>query len=115
MAFVNVGKLLSVAPGTLMVYEVGDREIAVCNADGEIYAIDNVCTHDGGSLDQGELIGCEVECPRHGARFDVRSGDVTVEPAVLPVDTFAVMVEGDDILVDIEQRGKAPAELKSRG
>ena len=100
MAFVKVGTIEDVPPGTVKVYEVEDREIAVCNANGELYGIDNVCTHDEGSLDQGELIGFEVECPRHGARFDVRSGNVTSPPAPYPVDTFAVRVEGDEIQID---------------
>ncbi len=100
MAFTRVGRLAEVAPGAVTVYEVGDREIAVCNVDGTLYAIDNLCTHDGGSLDQGELEGCEVECPRHGARFDVRTGEVTEAPAVLPVDTFPVRLDGDEIEVD---------------
>ena len=101
MVFVRVGTIEDVPRGTVKVWKVGDREIAVCNANGELYAIDNVCTHDDGSLDQGELIGFEVECPRHGARFDVRSGEVTQEPAFLPVDTFAVRVDGGEIQVDV--------------
>ena len=101
MGFVKIGKLDDVVPGSVKVYQLPGREIAVCNAGGRLYAIDNICTHDGGSLDQGELIGHEVECPRHGARFDVRSGDVTVEPAVLAVDTFPVRLLGDDIEVDV--------------
>jgi 3-phenylpropionate/trans-cinnamate dioxygenase ferredoxin subunit len=101
MAFVNVGTLADVPEGTVRVYEVGGREIALCNVDGKIYAIDNVCTHDEGSLDQGALDGCEVECPRHGARFDVRNGKVVEGPAVLPVDTFDVRVEGDRIEVNL--------------
>ena len=100
MAYVKVGKLADVAPGTARVYEVSDRFIAVCNVDGRLYAIDDVCTHDGGSLDQGVLEGYEIECPRHGARFDVRSGEVTVEPAVIPVDTFHVRLVGDDIEIE---------------
>lgn len=101
MGFVRIGTIDDVPPGTVKVYKIGNREIAVCNANGKIYAIDNVCTHDEGSLDQGVLIGCEVECPRHGARFDVRNGEVTLGPAYLPVDTFAVRVEGDEIQVDV--------------
>ena len=101
MAFIKVGKLEEVPPGTAKVYRVRDREIAVCNVDGELYAIDDVCTHDGGSLDQGYLDEYEIECPRHGARFDVRNGDVTEEPAVLPVDTFPVRLQGDEIEVDV--------------
>ena len=101
MAFAKVCKLADVPAGTVMVYEVEDREIAVCNVGGDLYAIDNVCTHDEGSLDQGELLDYEVECPRHGARFDVRSGEVTEAPAVMPVDTFPVRVQGDDVEVDV--------------
>lgn len=97
--FVRIAKTSDIAPGTARYYEVKGKSIAICNVDGEFYAIDNVCTHDGGPLGQGELLGYEIECPRHGARFDVRTGAVTVLPAVLPVNTYEVKVEGDDILV----------------
>lgn len=101
MPFTKVGSLSEVPPGTAKVYEVGDRAIAVCNVDGELYAVDDVCTHDEGSLDQGELEGFEIECPRHSARFDVRTGKVTALPAVLPIDTFPVRVDGGDIEIDV--------------
>ncbi len=101
MAFVKVGKAAEVPVGTSKVYEVSDRYIAVCNVDGEFYAIDDLCTHDEAPLDQGFLEGCEIECPRHGARFDVTTGRATALPAVVPVDTFAVRVEGDDIELDV--------------
>lgn len=101
MAFVKVGKLNEVPPGTAKVYEVGDQAITVCNVSGELYAVDDVCTHDGSSLDQGYVDGYEIECPRHMARFDVRTGEVTALPAVVPIDTFSVRVEGDDIKVDL--------------
>jgi 3-phenylpropionate/trans-cinnamate dioxygenase ferredoxin subunit len=101
MAFVKLGKVSDVPPGTAKVFEVEDRAIAVCNVDGELYAIDDVCTHDEGSLEQGELDGFEIECPRHGARFDVRTGEITALPAVVPIDTFGVRVEGDDIEVEV--------------
>ena len=101
MAFVKVGKVEDVPAGTAKVYEIGDRAIAVCNVDGAFYAIDDVCTHDEASLEQGFLEGCEIECPRHGARFDVRTGDVTALPAVVPIETFPVRVEGDEIELDV--------------
>ena len=95
-----MGKVEDVPPGTAKVYEVGDRFVAVCNVEGTLYAVDDVCTHDEGSLDQGELDGFEIECPRHMARFDVRTGEVKALPAVVPIDTFGVRVAGDDIEVD---------------
>ena len=73
----------------------------MCNVGGEIYAVDDVCTHDEGSLDQGDLEGFEIECPRHGARFDVRSGEVKALPAVLPIDTFKVRLQGKDIEIEV--------------
>jgi 3-phenylpropionate/trans-cinnamate dioxygenase ferredoxin subunit len=67
-----------------------------------IYAVANVCTHDDGPLGAGTLDGHQIECPRHGARFDVRTGDVTSLPAIVPVPTFAVKVEGEDVWVDVD-------------
>jgi 3-phenylpropionate/trans-cinnamate dioxygenase ferredoxin subunit len=101
MAFEKVGKIGDVPPGTAKVFELGDRFVAVCNVDGTLFAVDDVCTHDEGSLDQGELDGFEIECPRHMARFDVRTGEVKALPAVVPIDTFSVRVEGDDIELDV--------------
>ncbi|MEX2245068.1 MAG: non-heme iron oxygenase ferredoxin subunit [Dehalococcoidia bacterium] len=102
MAAVTVAKASETPPGTISVHEVDGRRIALCNVDGSFYAIDDVCTHDGGSLDQGELEGKLVECPRHGARFDVTTGRAVVLPAVQPVKTYPVEVEGDDVRVVVE-------------
>ena len=101
MAFVKIGKTSEVPAGTVKVYEMDDRAIAVCNVDGQFFAIDDLCTHDEASFGQGYLEGCEIECPRHGARFDVTTGRATALPGVVPVDTFSVRVEGDDIELDI--------------
>ncbi|MFQ5879666.1 MAG: non-heme iron oxygenase ferredoxin subunit [Dehalococcoidia bacterium] len=97
--FVKVARASEVEPGQVKVAIVGERRIALCNVDGVFYAIDDVCTHDGGSLDQGELDEYAIECPRHGARFDVRSGKVLALPAVKPVATYQVKVEDGDIAV----------------
>ena len=88
MTWVRVADAGSAKPGTATVVESGDRRIALCVTDTGCYAIDDVCTHDGGSLDQGELDGNEIECPRHGARFDVTSGKALTLPAVRPVKTY---------------------------
>jgi 3-phenylpropionate/trans-cinnamate dioxygenase ferredoxin component len=96
----RVAKVSEIAPGTTRRIVVDSLEILLCNVDGAIYAIEDVCTHDGGPLDQGELEGDQVVCPRHGATFDVRTGDALTLPAVMPLLTFEVSVEGDDIYVD---------------
>jgi len=96
----KVAKLSEIAPGTTRRVVVDSMEVLLCNVDGKIYAIEDVCTHDGGPLDQGELEGECVVCPRHGATFDVRTGDALTLPAVLPLMTFDATVEGDDIYVD---------------
>jgi 3-phenylpropionate/trans-cinnamate dioxygenase ferredoxin component len=93
-----------IPPERVAVFQVGDHDVAVCNVGGAFYAVDDLCTHDGGALDQGELDGEEIECPRHGARFDVRTGAATQLPAFEPVETHAVRVEGDDILIGVEHQ-----------
>ena len=102
MAFVKVAKVEEIPMGRVKVIELEDEDIAVCNVDGEFYAVANVCTHDGGPLGDGFLHGDEIECPRHGARFSVRSGDARVLPAIVPIPIFDVKVEGDEIWVDVD-------------
>lgn len=100
--FVKLAEAVDVAPGQVKVYEVRGRRIALCNVDGTFYAIDDVCTHDGGPLDQGELEGHQIECPRHGARFDVRSGRALTLPAVMPVHSYPVQVEDGVVKVGLD-------------
>ncbi|MGB8910093.1 MAG: non-heme iron oxygenase ferredoxin subunit [Candidatus Cybelea sp.] len=100
MARHRVAKVSEIAPGTTRRVVVDSLEVLLCNVDGKIYAIEDLCTHDGGPLDQGELEGERVVCPRHGATFDVRTGDALTLPAVVPLITFEVQVEGDDVFVD---------------
>jgi 3-phenylpropionate/trans-cinnamate dioxygenase ferredoxin component len=101
MPWHKVSRVGDPEPGKVKYIEAGPEVLALCNVDGEYHAIEDVCTHDGGPLDQGELDGAEIECPRHGGRFDVCTGRATCFPAVMPVKTFPVKVEGDDILVEV--------------
>lgn len=80
-------------PGEFQVAWDGDTAIAVFNIDGELYALEDVCTHDGGELAGGPIEGFEIECPRHGARFDLRTGEALCAPAYLPTAKFPVKVE----------------------
>jgi 3-phenylpropionate/trans-cinnamate dioxygenase ferredoxin subunit len=101
-SFVKIGTRAELPPGGKKLVEIDGRAIAVFNVEGAFHAIDDVCTHDGGPLAEGELIGCEIECPRHGARFDVRSGQPLCMPAIEPVAVHPVEVRGDDILVSTD-------------
>jgi 3-phenylpropionate/trans-cinnamate dioxygenase ferredoxin subunit len=89
-----------ITPGSTRRVEVDGDAVLLCNVDGTLYAIEDVCTHDGGELDQGELEGNRIMCPRHGAYFDVTTGAALTLPAVLPVRTYTVRVEGDAIFVE---------------
>jgi 3-phenylpropionate/trans-cinnamate dioxygenase ferredoxin subunit len=103
LTFVKLATRAELPVGGKKLVEVDGRAIAVFNVDGTFFAIDDVCTHDGGPLAEGELTGCEIECPRHGARFDVRTGRPLSMPAIEPVAVHTVEVRGDDILVAINQ------------
>lgn len=91
--WVMVGTRSEILPGEFKVAWDGDTAIAVYNIDGDLYAVEDVCTHDGAELAGGEVHGFEVECVRHGARFDVRTGAVTCPPAYEPIATFPVREE----------------------
>lgn len=97
--YITIATTEEVKPGERIVVEIGRKWIAVFNVDGTYYAVEDRCTHDDGPLADGELFDCEIECPRHGARFDVRTGEVTAPPANVNVPTYEVRVEGDEIQV----------------
>jgi len=101
--FVSVASASEIAPGTVHVVQVGGLSLCVgLTEDGEWGAIDNVCTHDGGVLGEGELDEDAVECPRHGGRFDLFTGRVLSLPPVRPVRAYAARVVGDDVQVELE-------------
>ena len=88
--------------GERLVVEIGYHIIAVFNVDGHYYAIRDVCTHDDGPLAEGYIDGCEIECPRHGARFDLRDGSVTAPPAMIPIPVYPVRVQDGEVQVQVE-------------
>ncbi len=100
--FVTVAKVDDVPPMEAKVFSVNGKDVAICRVNGEFYAIDDVCTHDGGPLGEGILEDHQIECPRHGARFDVKTGKALTLPAVMPVKTYPVKVEGDEVKVQVE-------------
>lgn len=91
------------ADGQRLVAEIDDHEILVIALHGEVFAIGNICSHDAVWLDDGTLHPetCEIECPMHEGRFDVRTGLATHLPCERPVPTYEVIVDGDDVLVEL--------------
>jgi 3-phenylpropionate/trans-cinnamate dioxygenase ferredoxin subunit len=81
--------------------DVKGTQIALFNINGEFFALDNTCTHDAGSLAEGEIGGYEVICPLHGAKFDIRTGEVLGPPAYENVARYSVRVTGTDIEVEV--------------
>ena len=88
--------------GEVRVVACGARSLALSNVEGQLYAIDNVCTHDDGPLGEGRLQRGRIRCPRHGAAFDAKTGKVLTLPAVRDVAAYEVTVQGADVIVDCE-------------
>jgi 3-phenylpropionate/trans-cinnamate dioxygenase ferredoxin subunit len=97
--WVAVCSLEELPPGTHRSADVDGAQIAVFNLGGQIYAIEDVCTHDGGVLTGGPIEGDQIVCPRHGARFCIRNGEALTPPAYEPVATFPVRVENGEVQV----------------
>ena len=103
MSHERVGRLDEIEPGTARVVTAAGQSVALCRLeDGDLYAIENRCTHDDGPLGEGELDGDRIECPRHGALFDVTSGRAVTLPAIGKVRCFAVKVVDGDIQIEID-------------
>ena len=97
--WIDVAAADTLAPGQVRVVNADGTLIAVFNVEGSYYAIEDVCTHDGGDLASGPLEGDEVVCPRHGARFCVRTGEALTAPAYEPTASFPVRVENGIVQV----------------
>jgi metal-sulfur cluster biosynthetic enzyme/nitrite reductase/ring-hydroxylating ferredoxin subunit len=107
--FVRVAKRTEIAdPGRLLL-EVEDRIVVLLRVGGEFFCLDDVCTHDGGPLSDGRLEDHAIACPRHGAKFDIRTGKALTMPATVDTSAHEVKVEGDDILIRLCE----PSELAS--
>ncbi len=100
--FVTIAHEGEVKKGKVKTFNVNGQRIALCNVEGTFFATQDLCTHDGGPLGEGELWDHEIECPRHGGRFDVRTGAVTALPPMFPIKTYPVRVEGDEIQVALD-------------
>ncbi len=99
--YVTVAQVGEIPDGGRKVVEVGETYVLIANVEGEYRAIEDVCTHDGNELSDGVIEGHTIECSRHGAIFDLRTGRGTF-PAVMPVATYPVRIEGDAVQIEVD-------------
>lgn len=99
--FIRVASVSEVPVGGSKCVTIRRKRVALFNLDGQIYAIDDVCSHAEAYLSEGRVDGDQVICPLHGARFRIKTGEALTLPAVTPVDTYEVKVEGDEVYVKL--------------
>lgn len=102
--FVRIASVDEIPMGSFKAFEVNDESILVVHtADDGYFALINQCSHDAAPISDGKLALDEVICTRHGARFDVKTGEVRRAPAVVPIETFELKIEGNDLLVQVDE------------
>lgn len=99
MKWIDAGPLSDLIEGRAISIPCGRRMIAVVRSGGECFAIEDVCTHDGAELTGGAVEGTEIVCPRHGARFCLKTGEALSPPAYEPVRVYPTKIEGDRVWV----------------
>ncbi len=98
---IKVAEVSDIPVGGVKKVTLEDVDIAIFNISGELYAIGDTCTHEQASLSEGDVDGDNISCARHGATFNIKTGEVVALPAVMPVPIYRVKVEGKDILLEI--------------
>ena len=101
--FIKVAKFSQLPDPGKQLVQADDRMVVLFRVGDELYCLDDVCTHDGGPLGEGELEAHTVACPRHGAKFDIRNGHPLTMPATEPTAVHDVKVQGDDVYVRVHQ------------
>ncbi len=100
--WITVADAVDIPTNSCHEVDIENISILIVNVNGLFYAIENLCTHDGGTLSDGNVEGDEIICPRHGARFCIKTGAVTAPPAYEDIKTFPLRVENGKILIDID-------------
>src|ERR687887_1314741 len=115
--FVKVAETKDVQTSQMKEVQINGEDVCIANVEGKYYAIGNVCTHEGGPLADGILEGYEVECPWHGSKFDVRTGEVISPPASESEPIYEIKVDGNSVLVNKRPsaREKEQQQLQQQG
>jgi 3-phenylpropionate/trans-cinnamate dioxygenase ferredoxin component len=99
--FTKVCAETDIEEGGIKTVNLEGRPIALAKYEGHVYAVDDICTHDGGDLGEGDVVKGQIQCPRHGARFDLRTGQVTRMPAVMGINSYEVKIDDGYIYVAV--------------
>lgn len=105
-AFIKICTFSEISSEQIKVVNVNGREIVLIKANELIYALDNICTHDGGELGDGTIIDGQIQCPRHGARFDLKTGAATQMPAAVGITAYPVKVEDGKVFLAVPDYGR---------
>ena len=97
----RVGSVNDLNNGEAKKIEIDDKKIALFRIDGDYFATDDTCTHEKASLSEGEIDNETVTCPHHGARFNIKTGQAMSLPAMFPVKTYQIKIDGDNIMINI--------------
>ncbi len=109
MEFVRVASATEISQGTMKKVNVNGKDVLVVNANGKFFALNNICPHQGGSLADGTLTDGVVSCPKHGAQFDVKTGEVVGDAKIAffkikpkNAGCYEVKINGTDVMVGVE-------------
>ncbi len=100
--YVKICGVNDLAEGEVRTFKVNDHDILLAKYQGEIFALENICSHDGGELGEGRLVRGQLECPRHGARFDLKTGDAKAMPAAVGIGTYDLKIEDGEVMVELK-------------
>jgi len=98
---IKVAEVSDIPVGGVKKVSLEDVDIAIFNIGGELYAISDTCTHEQASLSEGDLDGDSISCPRHGATYNIKTGEAIGLPAIISVATYRVKIEGNDIILEM--------------
>ncbi|KPL84537.1 biphenyl 2,3-dioxygenase [Thermanaerothrix daxensis] len=101
--FLKIATLDEIPVGERLFLEINNEPIVLLNLGGTLFAVGDVCTHDEGPLGDGEIDGYQIVCPRHGARFDVRTGKALTLPAVVDIPVYPIRIEGNEVYIGIKR------------
>ena len=116
MSYIKVARINEIPISQMKQFQLNGKDICVANIDGKFFAINNICSHEGGPLADGKLEGNEVECPWHQSKFDMTRGEVKSPPATEPQAVYEIKSVGDEIMVNHDDdAGRGRLDRETRG